>query len=465
MNTAHDGLGALVQFIDRNRQRYLDELSQYLRIPSVSAQASHRQDLERCATWTARALAHAGLEHVRVHETAGSPIVYADWLHARGAPTLLCYGHYDVQPVDPIDLWQSPPFEPTVCDGRIFARGATDDKGQFYIHVKAIEAHLACAGQLPINIKIIVEGEEEVGGDHTRDFIRRNRALLAADVVVISDTAMFGRGVPSIGRALRGLAYFQLDVRGTSVDLHSGSFGGAVANPALVLARLLTQLKDPDGRVTVPGFYDDVLPVTDGDRAQFAELPFDEDAYARAVGAPALSGERGYTTLERVWARPTLDVNGLVSGFTGDGVKTIIPAVARAKVSMRLVPNQSAEEIASRFEAFVTSIAPRSVTLTVTRMSCADPWRTTVDNRFVQAAARAMACGFGKAPVFIREGGSNPIVLDFERELGAPIVMFGIGLPDENAHAPNEHLDLDNFQRGIIAAAGLYAEMRESGCG
>ena len=459
MNDSDGTLEAIARFIDCNRQRYVGELSEYLRIPSVSALSAHREDLQRCAKWTAQALAHAGLDHVRVIETAGNPIVYGDWLHAPGAPTLLCYGHYDVQPVDPTHLWQSPPFDPAVRDGRIFARGATDDKGQLFIHVKAIEAHLTCAGRLPVNVKMIVEGEEEVGGAQVQGFVRSNRDILAADVIVISDTAMFGRGVPSIGYALRGLVYVQLNVSGTSSDLHSGSFGGAVANPALVLVGILARLKDASGRITIPGFYDDVLSLTDEERSEFAKLSFDEHQYARALGAPALFGESGYTILERIWARPTLDVNGLLAGFTEDGAKTIIPAVAMAKVSMRLVPNQSADEVARLFEAFVANIAPNTVTLKVTRMGAGDPWRTNVDNRFVQAAARAMASGFGKAPIFIREGGSNPIVLDFERELRAPVVMFGIGLPEENAHAPNEHLDLDNFQRGIIAAAHLYVEI------
>jgi acetylornithine deacetylase/succinyl-diaminopimelate desuccinylase-like protein len=452
-------LEAIAGYIDRSRQRYINELSEYLRIPSVSAIVTHREDLRRCAVWTAEALTHAGLDNVRVIETAGNPIVYGDWLHARGAPTVLSYGHYDVQPTDPIDLWKSAPFEPTVRDGRIFARGATDDKGQLFIHVKAVEAHLRCAGRLPVNIKIIVEGEEEVGGAQIRDFVRRNRDMLSTDVVVISDTAMFSRGVPSICYALRGLVYFQLDVRGTSSDLHSGSFGGAVANPALVLAGILARLKDASGRVTIPGFYDDVLPLTDEQRSAFATLPFDEHEYADMLGAPALFGESGYTILERVWARPTLDVNGLMAGFSASGAKTIIPATAMAKLSMRLVPNQSADTIARLFEAFADNIVPNTVTLKVTRLNSGDPWMARVDNGFVQAAARAMEHGFGKPPVFIREGGSNPIVLDFERELGAPVVMFGIGLPDENAHAPNEHLDLDNFQRGVIAAASLFIEI------
>ena len=450
---------AVAAFIDANRERFVGELAQYLRIPSVSAITSHRDDLRECAAWTAAALSRAGLEHVRIIETAGNPIVYADWLHAPGAPTVLCYGHYDVQPADPMELWTSPPFEPEVRNGAIFARGATDDKGQLFAHVKAIEAHLTCTGRLPVNLKIVVEGEEEVGGAQLRAFVRDQRELLTADVVVESDSAMFGRGVPSLCYAMRGIAYFEIGVRATSTDLHSGSFGGAVANPAVVLAQMLARLKDADGRITVPGFYDDVLSLTDQERAEFASLPFDEPEYLALLGARAAFGEAGFTTLERVWARPTLDINGLVSGFIGEGAKTILPATATAKVSMRLVPRQSAEKIADVFVSHIASIAPSTVTVDVKRMQYGDPWSTSIDGRFTQAAARAIACAFGKQPVFTREGGSNPIIGEFERELGAPAVMFGLGLPDDNAHAPNEHLDLGNFHRGVIAVACLYTEI------
>jgi acetylornithine deacetylase/succinyl-diaminopimelate desuccinylase-like protein len=309
---------------------------------------------------------------------------------------------------------------------------------------------------------MIVEGEEEVGGTHLAEFVRSNAAWLAADVVVDSDSAMFDRGVPSISYALRGLAYFQLDVRGPSRDLHSGSFGGAVANPASVLAEILAQLKDGRGRVTIPGFYDDVRALTDEERAEFARLPFDEDEYGRALGVPEPFGESGYTTLERLWARPTLEVNGLLSGFTGEGAKTVIPAVAMAKVSMRLVPDQTAERIGDLFEAHLAGIAPRTVDLKVRRLTRCDPWITSIDNRFVQAASRAMEYGFGKRPIFTREGGSNGIEPILEKALSAPLVMFGIGLPDENPHAPNENLDLENFHRGVIATARLYEEIGNS---
>jgi acetylornithine deacetylase/succinyl-diaminopimelate desuccinylase-like protein len=415
--------------------------------------------VQRCAEWTADEMRRVGLQNVRLFETPGNPIVYADWLHAPGAPTILFYGHYDVQPVDPVDLWESPPFEATVRDGEIYARGAADDKGQVFMHLKAIEAHLKQAGALPVNIKLIIEGEEEVGSVNLDNFIRANKAVLGADVVVISDSAMFDRGVPSICYSLRGLVYFQIDLRGTKSDLHSGVFGGAVANPNMVLAQILAQMKDRGGRIKIPGFYDDVIPLTDEERAAWTKLPFTEKKYRKDLGAPKLFGESGYTTLERVWGRPTFEVNGLLGGFTGDGAKTVIPALSMAKVSMRLVPNQHPDKIAELFDAYVKKVAPKTVDLTVTRMHGGKPWLTGYDNPYVQAAGRAIEQGFGKAPVFCREGGSIPVVSTFQEELGLPSVLFGVGLPDENAHAPNERLDLSNFHNGVVASAILYGEI------
>jgi acetylornithine deacetylase/succinyl-diaminopimelate desuccinylase-like protein len=400
-----------------------------------------------------------GLQNVRLVETPGHPVVYGEWLGAPGAPTVLFYGHYDVQPVDPLDQWESPPFEATVREGEIYARGAADDKGQVFMHFKAIEAHMRATGRLPINIKVLLEGEEEVGSAHLDEFVRTHRDQLAADVVVISDSPMFQRGVPSICYGLRGLVYYQIDLRGTKTDLHSGSFGGAVANPAFVLAQILAQMKDRGGRVRIPGFYDDVRPLTEEERQQWRRLPFDERRYRRELGAPKLYGERGYSTLERVWARPTFEVNGLLAGFTGEGAKTVIPAVAMAKVSMRLVPDQDPDKIAQLFEAYVRKIAPPTVELTLTRMHGGRPWMAPLDNPFVQAAGRAIEKGFGARPVFTREGGSIPVVSTFQEVLGVPSVLFGIGLPDENAHAPNEKLDLTNFYNGVIAAAYLYGEI------
>ena len=452
----------VIDFINTNRDRYVEELKSYLAIPSISALPQHQAYVRRCAEWTADEMRRIGMQNVRLIETPGNPVVYGDWLGAEGAPTILFYGHYDVQPVDPLNLWESPPFEADVRDGEIYARGAADDKGQVFMHFKAIEAHLKQNGRLPVNLRVILEGEEEVGSANLDNFVKGHKEELAADVVVISDSTMFDRGVPSITYGLRGLVYFQIDLRGTRSDLHSGSFGGAVANPALVLAQILSQMKDKGGRIKIPGFYDDVRALRDEERAEFKKLPFNETRYRKDLGAPKLFGESGYTTLERVWARPTFEVNGLLSGFTGEGAKTVIPAVAMAKVSMRLVPDQDPDKIAQLFEAYVAKVAPKTVETKVTRMHGGKPWMTDFDNRFVQAAGRAIEKGFGKAPVFNREGGSIPVVATFQEILGLPSVLFGVGLPDENAHAPNEKLDLGNFHGGIIASAYLYDEVAQS---
>ncbi len=449
----------VIDFINVSRDRYLEELKAFLAIPSISALPGHAADVKRCADWCAGEMGRIGLENVRLIDTPGNPVVYGEWLHAEGAPTILFYGHYDVQPVDPLDLWQSPPFEATIRDGEIYARGAADDKGQVFMHLKAIEAHMKQNGRLPVNIKLMIEGEEEVGSEHLDDFIRGHKADLAADVVVISDSGMFARGVPSICYGLRGLVYFQIDLRGSNTDLHSGSFGGALANPAFVLAQMLAQMKDRGGHIKIPGFYDDVRALEPAEREAWATLPFNERKYRKDFGIPKLAGESGYTTLERTWARPTFEVNGLLSGFTGEGAKTVLPALAMAKVSMRLVPDQQPEKIAELFEAYVRKVAPKTVELKVTRMQGGKPWMTGYDNPFVQAAAHAIEKGFGKAPVFTREGGSIPVVSTFQEELGLPSVLFGVGLPDENAHAPNEKLDLGNFHNGVIASAILYDEI------
>jgi acetylornithine deacetylase/succinyl-diaminopimelate desuccinylase-like protein len=451
-----------IDFIHSNRDRYVNELKQYLAIPSVSALPQHAADTKRCAEWTADEMRRVGLENVRLIETPGNPVVYGDWLHAPGAPTILFYGHYDVQPVDPVELWESPPFEATVRDGELYARGAADDKGQVFMHFKAIEAHLKDGGKLPVNMKLVIEGEEEVGSVNLDNFIKANKPLLSADVVVISDSAMFDRGVPSICYSLRGLVYFQIDLRGTKSDLHSGVFGGAVANPAMVLAQILAQMKDRGGRVKIPGFYDKVRALSDAERDAWKTLPFSEKKYKKDLGAPKLAGESGFSVLERVWARPTFEVNGLLAGFTGEGAKTVIPAVSMAKVSMRLVPDQHPDDIARLFEEYVRKVAPKTVELKVTRMHGGKPWITEYANPYVQAAGRAIEQGFGRTPVFCREGGSIPVVSTFQEELSVPAVLFGVGLPDENAHAPNERLDLGNFHNGVLASAILYDEIAKT---
>jgi len=444
----------VIDFINTNRDKYVDQLKEYLAIPSISALPEHAGDVKRAAEWSADEMRRIGMQNVRLVETPGFPVVYGDWLGAEGAPTILFYGHYDVQPVDPVNLWESPPFEATVRDGELYARGAADDKGQVFMHFKAIEAHLKQNGKLPVNIRIILEGEEEVGSANLDNFVKEHKDELKADVVVISDSPMFDRGIPSICYGLRGLVYFQIDLRGTRSDLHSGSFGGAVANPNMVLAQILAQMKDKSGRIRIPGFYDDVRELKEEEREQWKRLPFNDRRYAKELGAPKLFGETGYSTLERVWARPTFEVNGLLGGFTGEGAKTVIPAVAMAKVSMRLVPNQDPDKIAQLFEDHT-----KTVEVKVTRMHGGKPWMTDFDNKFVQAAGRAIQKGFGKEPVFNREGGSIPVVATFQEILGLPSVLFGVGLPDENAHAPNEKLDLGNFHGGIIASAFLYDEI------
>jgi acetylornithine deacetylase/succinyl-diaminopimelate desuccinylase-like protein len=456
-------MNSVIDYINTSRDRYIDELKQYLAIPSISALPQHADDVRRAADWSVSELTRIGMQNAKLFETPGYPVVYAEWLGAPGAPTILFYGHYDVQPVDPVDLWTSPPFEATIRDGEIYARGSADDKGQVFMHFKAIEAHLKQSGKLPVNIKVILEGEEEVGSENLDDFVRAHKEELKADVVVISDSPMFDRGVPSICYGLRGLTYFQIDLRGTASDLHSGSFGGAVANPAFVLTQLLAQMKDKSGRIKIPGFYDDVLPLNPEERAEYEKLPFNEKRYKKELGAPKLFGETGYTTMERVWGRPTFEVNGLLSGFTGEGAKTVIPAVAMAKVSMRLVPNQDPKKIGDLFEAYVQKITPKTVELKITRMHGGKPWVTDFHSHFVQAAARAIEQAFGQRPVFTREGGSIPVVSTFQEVLGLPTVLFGIGLPDENAHAPNEKLDLSNFHNGVIASAMLYDEIGKNG--
>jgi acetylornithine deacetylase/succinyl-diaminopimelate desuccinylase-like protein len=456
-----DNIDKVVDFINVQRDRYVDELKQYLAIPSVSALPEHQSDVRRCAEWTANHMRQIGLQNVKLMETPGNPVVYGDWLGAPGAPTILFYGHYDVQPVDPVELWESPPFEATVRDGELYARGAADDKGQVFMHFKAVEAYLNQGGSLPLNMKFFIEGEEEVGSAHLDEFVRNNKQSLAADVVVISDTAMIGRGVPSICYGLRGLVYYQIDLRGTKSDLHSGVFGGAVANPAFVLCQILAQMKDRGGHVKIPGFYDDVRELKDAEREEWKKLPFNEKNYRKDLGAPKLTGESGYSVYERVWGRPTFEVNGLLSGFTGEGPKTVIPAVAMAKVSMRLVPDQTPEKIGQLFENHVRKVTPKTVELKLTRMHGGMPWMADFENPFLRAAGRAIQKGFGKAPVFNREGGSIPVVATFQQELGVPSVLFGVGLPDENAHAPNEKLDLGNFHGGIISSAYLYQEIAQ----
>ena len=452
----------VLHYIHRNRDRYIAELKEFLTIPSISNNAENRPDMERCASFLRGQLESIGMQKAALFPTQGHPIVYGEWLGAPGKPTVLFYGHYDVQPVDPLGLWVSGPFQPTIRDGELYARGAVDDKGQVWMNLKAIEAYLEAQGTLPLNLKLLIEGEEEVGSSHLDAFIQSHQELLRADVALISDTAMFDRGIPSICYGLRGLAYFQLDLKGTSQDLHSGSFGGTVINPNFALAQIIHSLKDSDGRILIPGFYDDVVPMSNREREELSRLPFDQERFRREVGAPELFGERGYGTLERIWARPTLEINGLCGGFTGEGAKTVIPAAAMAKISMRLVPNQDPDQIAHLFERHLKTITPRSVELTLTRMHGGKPWLAPIDHPAIRAASRAFEKGFGTAPVFVREGGSIPVVATLAETLGLSTVLMGVGLPDENAHAPNEKLDLGNFQNGIVSVAHFFDEFSRS---
>jgi acetylornithine deacetylase/succinyl-diaminopimelate desuccinylase-like protein len=449
---------SVTDYLQQNREKSLAELNELLRIPSVSAKSEHRGDTAAAAEWLATRMRDIGLT-VDVVPTAGHPVVLGEWRGAKDAPTLLIYGHYDVQPPEPLDEWLSPPFEPTVRDGKLFARGSVDDKGQVYLHLKAVEAHLATHGKLPVNVVFLLEGEEEIGSVNLAAFLTEHVARLRCEAVMISDTTMFAPGLPSITIGLRGLAYMEVRVQGPATDLHSGAYGGAVVNPANALARIISQLHDARGRVTVPGFYDKVAQISDAERRVIAGLPFEEEGLREEVGAPKLGGEQGYGPLERIWVRPTLDVNGLLSGYTGEGAKTVLPARAMAKVSMRLVPGQDHHEVERAFSDYVKSLAPEGVTVEVEALHGGQPWFAEPSGPVFEAARRALAKAYGREPVTIREGGSIPIVKAFEDTLGAPVVLIGFGLPGENAHAPNEWMSVDNFHRGAEAIAMLYDEL------
>jgi acetylornithine deacetylase/succinyl-diaminopimelate desuccinylase-like protein len=452
----------LDKYLEQNDSRILGELFEFLRIPSVSARSEHNGDTARAAEWLKQSLEKIGMT-ASIHPTPGHPIVIGEWREAGDAPTVLVYGHYDVQPAEPLDLWTSPPFEPTVRDGKIYARGSVDDKGQLFLHVKALEAHLATRKRLPLNIILIAEGEEEVGSANLEEFISKNQDLLKADVAVISDSSMFAPGQPSILSSLRGLAYFQIDVQGPKCDLHSGSYGGAVVNPATALARIIATFHDSDGHIAIEGFYDKVRDWEPEIREQMKQLPFNEKDFLEEVGAPALDGEKGYTILERVWTRPTCEVNGLLSGYTGEGAKTVLPAKAMAKVSCRLVPDQDPAEIEKLMDAHVRKVSPRGVTATVQHLHGGRPWKAKLDGPIFDAARRALSKAFEREPVIVGEGGSIPVVGDFQRILGTPVLLVGFGLPGENAHAPDEWMSADNFRKGMVAMAALWDEYGRNG--
>jgi acetylornithine deacetylase/succinyl-diaminopimelate desuccinylase-like protein len=439
-----------VQYARENHARFLDELKALLRIPSVSTLPEHKDDCQKAAEFLAAELKRIGMENVRIIKTDGHPLVYADWLRAAGKPTALVYGHYDVQPPDPLDEWLSPPFEPAERNGNLYSRGAVDDKGQVWAQVKALESLLAANHALPINVRVLFEGEEEVGGEGIADYVASKPADLKADFALVSDTELFAPGLPTLCVGLRGMIYTEIEVRGAKSDLHSGMYGGVAPNPFVALAQIIAKLKDENGHILIPGFYDGIVPPSKEELAAWKSLPFDEEEYRESeVGSKELVGEAGYSVLERTWARPTLDVHGMPGGFTGAGAKTVIPAKALAKVSMRLVPGMTPANTFALYKSYVEKIAPRGVDVDVRLIHTGDACLIPVNNQYIQAATRALHEVWGKDTVFIRSGGSIPIVGDFDRHLGLPSVMMGFGLPDDNIHAPNEKFNLKNFELGI----------------
>jgi acetylornithine deacetylase/succinyl-diaminopimelate desuccinylase-like protein len=446
---------AAVAYAREQGTRFVEELKELLRIPSVSTSPEHTDDVRRAAEFVADGLRSAGLENVRLIETStamrkGHPLVYADWIHAAGKPTVLLYGHYDVQPAEPLEEWKSPPFEPEERDGNIYARGAVDDKGQMWMHVKALESLLKADGTLTVNVRVIVEGEEEVGGEGIAALVREHGDQLKADVALVSDTEMFAPDLPTLCVGLRGMIYTELEVRGAATDLHSGMYGGAAPNPFVALAQIIAQIKRADGHIAIPGFYDGIEEPTKAELDAWRSLPFDEEEYRKhEVGSTALTGETMFSVLERTWARPTMDVHGMPGGFIGVGAKTVIPAKATAKISFRLVPGMKPDETFAKYEQFVADICPQGTQVKATLIHSGEPIVVSTDNAYVRAATKAMAKVFNKETVFVRGGGSIPIVGDFVRQLGTPTVLMGFGLPDDNLHAPNEKFHLANFHRGI----------------
>jgi acetylornithine deacetylase/succinyl-diaminopimelate desuccinylase-like protein len=441
-------------YVEQNRTRFLEELKEFLRIPSISTLPEHQPDIERAARFVADGLKTVGLENVEIIPTARHPLVYADWLHAPGKPTVLCYGHYDVQPADPVEEWKSPPFEPTIRDGNLYARGAVDDKGQLYMHLKAIEALRAVHGAPPVNLKFIVEGEEEVGGASISKYVAEHADRLRADVALVSDTALYAEGMPTLCIGLRGLVYTEVEASGPSRDLHSGLYGGAAPNPLFGLIELLAKAKDANGRIRVPGIYDEVAAPAPAEKASWASLPFSEREFLeKEVGSSQLTGEPGYSVFERIWARPTLEVHGIGGGFSGAGAKTVIPARATAKVSFRLVPNQTPDKVIAAWKRFVADNTPAGLKTEVRVLSAAPAVLVNPDHPAIDLAARAFAGVLGRPTVFIRSGGSIPIVGEFAKHVGIPTVLLGLGLPDDGLHSPNEKFNLENFYLGIRTVA------------
>ena len=445
-------------YLESHRQQFEEQLKALIRIPSISAQPDHDADTRRAATFIRDDLASMGLEPELI-ETKKHPLIYAEWLHAKGKPTILVYGHYDVQPPEPLEPWLSPPFEPTVRDGNLYARGATDDKGQMFTHLKAVEAWLKTAGSLPVNVKFLIEGEEEVGGASLEAYVPENKRKLACDFAVISDSSQFGPGQPAITYGLKGLAYFELLVQGANRDLHSGTYGGAVANPLNALATILASLKGSDGKIQIAGFYDSVRPLDDWERAEFAKLAFSEKDFQADLHVKSLEGEAGYTTLERKWARPTCDINGIFGGYAGPGPKTVLPCKGGAKLSFRLVPDQDPKTVERQFRDHVARTCPPGVTYEIISHHGAPAVLVNVETPGVKAAVRAIETSFGTPPVLIREGGSIPVVGLIKQHLGVDTLLLGWGQNDDNLHGPNEKFSLADFHRGIKSSAHLLAEL------
>jgi acetylornithine deacetylase/succinyl-diaminopimelate desuccinylase-like protein len=449
----------LAEYIEGHRDEHLTELCEFLRIPSVSAKSEHKPDIERAARWVADNLRAAGFQKIEIVPTNLHPLVYAESLEVPGKPTVLFYGHYDVQPAEPLDLWTSPAFEPSVRNGNLFGRGTADDKGQVHIHLKALESILKVDGKLPINVKVLIEGEEEVGSVSLWDYVQKNQEKLQADALVVSDTSMLAKGVPSITYGLRGLNYYQIELTGPARDLHSGVYGGAVPNPLTILSELFAKLHDRNFRVAVPGFYDKVAKISAPERKSLNALPWKKKAFEEAVGAPGYAGEKGSSIVEQLWTRPTLELNGMWGGYQGEGAKTVIPSKAFAKFSTRLVPNQDPHATAKLVEKHVRKLLPKTVKCKFEVLSTGKPWVAPFHAPIFKIAQGALEKGFGKKAVFIREGGSIPFVTQMHDTFKVPCVLIGFGLPDENAHAPDEHLALENYFGGIKAIAHLYSDL------
>lgn len=444
-----------LEYIDKNRQNFVDTLVTLLKFKSISADSAFKNDVQKCADHVKSKFESLGLK-ARVYPTKGHPIVYAEYNNPKNKRTMLIYGHYDVQPVDPLELWHKPPFEPNIEGDTIFARGATDDKGQFLIHVLAAEAYLKAGLDIPVNIKFLIEGEEEIASDNLENFIKENHALLKADGVIVSDTAMYGRGIPAITYGLRGIAAAEIKMTGPDKDLHSGSFGGSIANPVVELARLIAKFHDEDKHILIDGFYDNVRPIEKWEHEAYEALKYDEADHLVKTGSPAAVGEKGYSTLERVWARPTCEINGIYGGYAGEGGKTIVPSWAGCKVTMRLVPNQTPGDILDKFEKYVLKVVPPTVKVEIKKLGGARPASVQRENFMVTACENALEKGFGRKPVFIREGGSIPIVNTFKEELGLETLLLGFGRHDDNAHSPNEKFSLTDFHNGIITVVHLF---------